>query len=226
MISEEEKELVRRLQNKETRDAALGDLDRLYRNRIISLAIPYLGSESEADDVFQLVLMKVHRSIETKYVHRLPLFSWLARITINACKDHLQARKRKREAYDPGSNTAEGNNKSEFRMMELLVSGSSAGSVSAHPLYEPPCDSVNREGLMSLQKTRSILSACVDSLSEKHRTILLMCDIDGMTYEQIADVLDIPKGTVMSRLFHARKYFEEALNSYGYSKEDLWKRLA
>jgi RNA polymerase sigma-70 factor (ECF subfamily) len=52
------------------------------------------------------------------------------------------------------------------------------------------------------------------TLSDEHRTILLLREVDGLSYEELADVLNVPKGTVMSRLFHARKNFQKSLSRY------------
>lgn len=220
MITDEERDLVVRLQNKETRSAAMFELDAQFKARAIAIAIPYLNSESDAQDVWQLVLMKINRSIETKYVHRLPLFSWICRITINACKDFLQKKKRLRETFEMASKDGA----HSYSTLESLASGSRAGYDMAHPLHVFPAMTETRT-LSSLRKFRSIVSESMNSLSEKHRTILLMADIDGMTYEQISDVLNIPKGTVMSRLFHAREYFEESLENLGYSRAELFRSL-
>ena len=68
------------------------------------------------------------------------------------------------------------------------------------------------EGLR--QELREQMRAAMDSLGERHREILVLREVEGLSYEELSDILEVPKGTIMSRLFHARKNFQQALARY------------
>ena len=58
------------------------------------------------------------------------------------------------------------------------------------------------------------MDKALETLSDEHRSILMLREVDGLSYEELAETLNIPKGTVMSRLFHARKNFQKSLARY------------
>jgi RNA polymerase sigma-70 factor (ECF subfamily) len=58
------------------------------------------------------------------------------------------------------------------------------------------------------------IEAALDELPEYHRAVILLREVEGMSYEDMANVLEVPKGTIMSRLFHARRKMQESLKSY------------
>jgi RNA polymerase sigma-70 factor (ECF subfamily) len=58
------------------------------------------------------------------------------------------------------------------------------------------------------------IRAALDTLPEYHREVILLREVEGLSYEEMAEVLDVPKGTIMSRLFHARRKMQEQLSEY------------
>ena len=58
------------------------------------------------------------------------------------------------------------------------------------------------------------MDKALETLTDEHKSILMLREVDGLSYEELAETLDIPKGTVMSRLFHARKNFQKSLSRY------------
>jgi len=111
-------------------------------------------------------------------------FTWLYRITTNLAIDHVRARKRKRTE-----------------------------AIDAAP--ELPADqSADPDHALGRGELAQVLRASMDELSEKHRAIIVLREIEGLSYEEMAEVLGIRKGTVMSRLFHARQNLQELLRPY------------
>jgi RNA polymerase sigma-70 factor (ECF subfamily) len=165
------------------------DLDRLYRDcqrQAYSVAWAYLKDEEEALDAVQEAFIKAHRSAH-RFEERCRPSTWLYRIVANVCIDRLRRRRSRgqSEAYNP----AEGY---EFE-------GDFVGSL------DDPHSSVENS------EVRRALSDALAKMSEKHRAIIVMREVMGLTYEEIGEALDCPKGTVMSRLFHARRKLRSML---------------
>ncbi|MEM1023869.1 MAG: sigma-70 family RNA polymerase sigma factor [Myxococcota bacterium] len=111
-------------------------------------------------------------------------FTWLYRITTNLAIDHVRARKRRR-----------------------------TDGLDAAP--ELPADaSADPDHHLGRDELARVLRAAMDQLSEKHRAIIVLREIEGLSYDEMAEVLGIRKGTVMSRLFHARQNLQEILRPY------------
>ena len=111
-------------------------------------------------------------------------FTWLYRITTNLSIDHVRARKRKRTE-----------------------------TMDAAPEL-PAGQSADPDHALGRGELAQVLRAAMDQLSEKHRAIIVLREIEGLSYEEMAEVLGIRKGTVMSRLFHARQNLQELLHPY------------
>ena len=67
---------------------------------------------------------------------------------------------------------------------------------------------------MVAEELGAALQKALETLPEHHRAVLLLREVEGMSYDQMAEVLEVPKGTIMSRLFHARRKMQESLASY------------
>lgn len=164
-----------------------------YQNKIIGYSARMLGDQDEAEDVAQEVFIKAYRSLES--FRGDSLFStWIYRIATNLCIDRIRAKKRRpQQAYS----LDEPMDKDEDK------GGREIADFSAEPTRE-----VEREELR--RRVREVMS----EMPEKMRTILIMCDMQGMAYEEIAKVLNCPIGTVKSRLFHARADLGRRLRPY------------
>lgn len=164
-----------------------------YQNRIVGYSARMLNDQDEAEDVAQEVFIKAYRSLHT-FRGDASFSTWIYRIATNLCIDRLRSRKRRpQQAYsldDPLDK-------------EEDSGGRDIADYSAEPNRE-----VEREELR--RRVRQVMA----EMPEKMRTILVMCDMQGMSYEEIAKVLDCPIGTVKSRLFHARADLGRRLRPY------------
>ena len=164
-----------------------------YQNKLIGYSARMLGDQDEAEDVAQEVFIKAYRSLDS-FRGDSQFSTWIYRIATNLCIDRIRARKRRpQQAYS----LDEPMDKDEEK------GGREIADNSAEPTRE-----VEREELRL--RVRQVMS----EMPEKMRTILIMCDMQGMSYEEIAKVLDCPIGTVKSRLFHARADLGRRLRPY------------
>lgn len=188
-MEQDDTELVE-LAQKGDRDAFRQLVER-YQRRVYSICYGMLKNADDSMDVSQEVFVKVYRYLE-KFNFQSSFYTWLYRITVNMCIDHIRKNQRvKKVKYDDGISREDGDE---------------------HTL--PSTLGLNPDKVYGRKELRAKMLEALDSLGEKHRTILILREVDGLSYEEIADVLNISKGTVMSRLFHARRYFQEAIGEY------------
>jgi RNA polymerase sigma-70 factor (ECF subfamily) len=147
-----------------------------------------LNSAEEAEDVTQEVFVKAFKNIRS-YDGRAAVSTWLFKIASNLCVDRARRRKRRSEAVSLD-----------------------AGPESA--LLEPSDATWDPESHAVAIDMRAALDVAIAALSEKLRPVLLLHDVEGLDYKQIADALGIPLGTVKSRLFLARGHLQAALEPY------------
>ena len=178
--------------------AQSGDLDAFnqlvlrYQNLLFSIALRILGDEDTASDALQEALISAFRKLNT--FRGGSLRSWMARIVINACYDEL--RRRKRQPLLPFDQIdADG----EQMESDYWLSDSSA---SLEEQYE------SSELEMAIQK-------CLSSLPPDYRVVFVLVDVECMSYEEAAEAVHIPLGTVKSRLARARMQMRKALQSFG-----------
>jgi RNA polymerase sigma-70 factor (ECF subfamily) len=173
--------------------AAFEQLVTRYQGKIIAYAARMLNDHDEAEDVAQEAFVKAYRSLDS-FRGAASFSTWLYRIVTNLCIDRARMRKRRpQQAYS----LDEPYDKEE----------DSGGREVADTSFEP---SQNAER----DELRRQVRVTVGEMPDKLRQVLVMCDIQGMPYEQIAQVLDCPIGTVKSRLFHARADLARRLRPY------------
>ena len=189
---EKENELVKRAQQGD-RDA-FRQLVETYQRKVYGICIGMLKDPDDSMDVSQEVFIKVYRYLE-KFNFQSSFYTWLYRITVNKCIDYIRKQKRKREVdYDDG----------------ILRDGEVEGDDSLLPSRL----GINPDKVYGRKELRGKMLEALETLSEKHRTILILREVEGLAYDEIAEVLQISKGTVMSRLYHARRYFQDAVQEY------------
>jgi RNA polymerase sigma-70 factor (ECF subfamily) len=165
-----------------------------YQRRIYTIAFGILRNQEDAMDVTQDAFVKVHRNLE-KFQGSSSFYTWLYRIVVNLCIDR---KRRAKKAINVDYDDAISHQEQPHQVGPTLASVSIAG----------PAKELARKEL------REKMQLALDKLSADHREILVLREVEGMAYEEIADVLEIAKGTVMSRLFHARTQFKEAISRY------------
>lgn len=164
--------------------------DRHHR-RAFSIAMGVVKRKSDALDIVQEGFIRVHKHLGT-FQGTSSFSTWLYRIIMNLAIDH---HRRSRRAQS-------------VPLDAVRDDGLAGAALLPHRADGDPGRSVFRKELV-----REI-QAALDALPEHHRKVILLREVEGLSYEEIASVLEVPKGTVMSRLFHARKKLQLALREY------------
>ena len=184
--------LVRRAQAGEQR--AFAELVERYQRKVFAVALGLMKNREDAMDVAQEAFVKVY-----KYLYHFKgdasFYTWLYRITVNICVD-----RHRRKAGDMRDQV-------EFDEIVENAIAPAPGMLSSNIDADPQKAALRAELSIKIQEA-------LNEVPEKHRAILLLREIEGLSYEEIATTLQIPKGTVMSRLFHARKKVQLALSNY------------
>lgn len=166
-------------------DHAFNRLVELYRTSAERVAYHILRTEEAAADAVQDAWIKVHQAIERFEDGNFR--AWLLRIVTNTCYDHLRRQRRR-----PSVSLDE--------MME-----SSNVEFAADAAYIDP------ERAVLHREQRELLMQAIDSLSPWHREVVLLVDVQGYDYGEAAELLDVPLGTVKSRLSRARSCLRDRL---------------
>jgi RNA polymerase sigma-70 factor, ECF subfamily len=187
----DDRELVERAR-KGDHDAFRGLFER-YHRRVYSLAFGMVRNADDALDVVQEAFIKAHRYLD-RFEGTSSFYTWLYRIVVNLAIDHLRKHQRSRQVdFDDA--------------MAHLESDAPAGEEGLLPrlLGSNPSQSLLRKEILQH------IAAALDELSDNHRAVLVMRELEGLSYEEMAEVMRCSKGTIMSRLFHARKNMQRRL---------------
>lgn len=185
--------LVQRARDGDQR--AFKQLVERYQRKVYAVALGMVKDPEDAREVAQEAFVKIYKYLE-HFKGDASFYTWLYRITANLCIDLLRRK------------GARGEEAVEFDD-SLQVEGTDAGlGVLGSRLGTNPQKSVLRRELAER------ITAAIQSLPEAHREILLLREVEGMSYEDLSHTLRIPKGTVMSRLFHARLKMQKILREY------------
>lgn len=178
-------ELVRRVQRGDS--AAFDLLVRKYQHRIGGLISRYIADWSEVQDVAQDTFLRAYRAIGN-FRGDAQFYTWLHRIAVNTAKNHLVATKRRPPTDDIAADDA--------------VQFDAGASLRNN-------DTPERE-MMRQQVERTVLRV-VEALPEELRSAISLREVDGLSYEEIAQRMDCPIGTVRSRIFRAREAIDAEL---------------
>ena len=193
MSQSEDLELVERVQGGD--EDAFKELVERYQRKVYSICYGMLKDSEASLDVSQEVFIKVYRYME-KFNRESSFYTWLYRITVNMCIDHIRKHSKvQRVEYDDRISHESGEVEGEEHILP--------STLGIHP-----------DKVYGRKELREKMLEALETLSEKHRTILILREVEGLSYEEMADVLNISKGTVMSRLYHARRYFQDAIREY------------
>jgi RNA polymerase sigma-70 factor (ECF subfamily) len=155
-----------------------------------------LKDREEARDVAQEAFVKVYKYLD-HFKGDASFYTWLYRITVNICIDVLRRK-----------GSAKGDDHVEFdESVKFDTSEANIGALGTRLGTNPQKSALRRE-------LADRITAAIQQIPEAHRQILLLREVEGMSYEELARTLNIPKGTVMSRLFHARLKMQKILGEY------------
>jgi RNA polymerase sigma-70 factor (ECF subfamily) len=185
-MAEVESVLIRKAKNGDVH--AFENLIEIHRKRVYNIALKMLHNQEDAYDITQEVFIRVFKSMK-EFREEASFSTWIYRITKNACLDELRKRKNKATvSLDEDLETEDGAIK---RQVEDCSPGPDA-------LYES-------------MELRDIVRTAIELLSDEHKFVIILRDLQGFSYEEIAKVLECPEGTVKSRINRARKALKEIL---------------
>jgi len=174
-----------------------------YQGRLLRVAFDIVQNTSDAEDIVQESFVKAFLSLD-KFKNQSSFYTWLHRITFNMAVD-LQRKNQRRggqhfeykEEFNVLNNIRGPNNESKDGEEVPLSQG-----------LEGPQEALLRK------ETGKKIEKVFSQLSDEHRAVITLREIDGLDYEEIAAALGVPRGTVMSRLFYARKALQDALREF------------
>jgi RNA polymerase sigma-70 factor (ECF subfamily) len=178
--------LVRRVQRGDK--GAFDALVLKYQHKLVKLVMRYVRNPAEAEDIAQEAFIKAYRALP-QFRGDSAFYTWLYRIAINTAKNAVVSRDRSPVEYDLDRNSNDESYEMQARMK----------------------DSETPEGLVLTDEIRSTVNAAIDALPEDLRTAIVLRELEGLSYEEIAAAMDCPVGTVRSRIFRAREAIDRRL---------------
>ncbi|MFT4590877.1 MAG: RNA polymerase sigma-70 factor (ECF subfamily) [Gammaproteobacteria bacterium] len=158
-----------------------------YQQRLINLIMRYVHDHSEAMDVAQESFIKAYRALP-KFRGESAFYTWLYRIAINTAKNHMVAARRRPLAYSEDIDDPE-----RYEWHSSLQDNDS-----------PEAQALGEE-------LRETVETAISSLTDDLRTAIMLRELDGLSYDEIAQAMDCPVGTVRSRIFRAREAIDQSI---------------
>ena len=187
-MSLREGRLVRRLKDRD--EKAFREMVEEYRDRVFSLTYRMLGSREEAEDLAQEVFITIFKSIDS-FRGDSKLSTWLYRVTANHCKNRIKYLARRHD-------------RDRAELTERIEGGDGATLATRRPSARPDAQ---LEGAQMEQ----ILQHAIAELDEEQRILVILRDVEDLSYEEICAITELPDGTVKSRLHRARMALRKKL---------------
>jgi len=178
-------QLIQRIQNGEQQAFSL--LVRKYQTRVANILTRYVRSTGDIPDVSQEVFIKVYRSLPN-FRGDSAFYTWLFRITVNTAKNYLTSQSRRPPASDIDADEADG------------YDGSGALK-----------DEDNPEAILHSQEVKRVILDTINNLPDELKSAITLRELEGMSYDEIAQIEGCPIGTVRSRIFRAREAIDKQL---------------
>jgi len=178
--------LVRRVQRGDK--GAFDALVLKYQHKVVKLVMRYVRNPAEAEDIAQEAFIKAYRALP-QFRGDSAFYTWLYRIAINTAKNAIVSRDRSPVEYDLDLQNSEESYAAQGRLK----------------------DSETPEALVMTDEIRATVNAAIDALPEDLRTAIVLRELEGLSYEEIAATMECPVGTVRSRIFRAREAIDHRL---------------
>ena len=159
------------------------------RQKAYQIALSYLKNQEDAEDALQDSLLKIYRGL-SRFQETSRFSTWVYRVVVNTCLDHIKKNKRQKDRIL--SFSGEDHKEDPFDAVSMLR------DESAEP----------ERHMLQKEKTQIIL-ACLERIAPSLREVVVLRDVQGFSYGEIAQILDISEGTVKSRLSRARQAVKE-----------------
>jgi RNA polymerase sigma factor (sigma-70 family) len=181
--------LVKRAQRREP--AAFDVLVRRYQERLYATVYQMTSNHEDANDLLQNIFVKAYRSLG-QFKGQSSFYTWLYRIAVNRTLNFIKRRK----------------DKNHFSLNDVDT------SIESDPDFVELMSHTTPRTEAGLNELQNTLNEAIQKLSESHRAVVIMHDVQGMTHTDIARVMRCSEGTVRSRLFYARQHLQELLAKY------------
>ncbi len=179
---------------------AYAEIVRRYQDRVFTLCARWMGDREVAEEVAQDVFLALYRSLET-FRGDAQLSTWVYRVVVNHCKNRRLYRKRRHmERHEALEGERKDDDDSPKRQIPDIGPGTDA------PLHT--------------REATELLHTALDQLDEEQRQIIVLRDVEDLSYDEISDILGLARGTVKSRLHRARSSLAKVLSRH-VSKEDV-----
>lgn len=162
-----------------------------YQKQMFNIAFRMTGSSEEACEIVQEAFLSAYRSIK-KYRGEARFSTWLYSITVNQTRSRLKEMRSR--VFHEG-----------------LSIDDPPGDDSLSPAVEYPSHQMGVAEQVELKEIRDKVQECINALNDEHREVVVMRDIQGFSYDEIAEMLKVPDGTVKSRLFRARLLLKDSI---------------
>ena len=159
-----------------------------YQSRIIATVFRYVKEKQLAEDISQEAFIKSFKSIDS-FREESSFYTWVYRIAVNTAKNYLVSSKRKGEVL----------------MSDMF---------QEETFYPEKLSVDSPQDLLNANELRDLIFETLSSLGEETRTALSLREFDGLSYEQIAEIVQCPVGTVRSRIFRGREMIEEIIGKH------------
>lgn len=178
-------ELVRRVQAGD--QSAFNLLVLKYQHRVLKLVGRFVNDPTEAEDVAQEAFLKAYRALAS-FRGDSAFYTWLYRIAINTAKNALVSQRRRPVDFD----------------LDLQDPDQYERQAKLKEADTP-------EGVLLTDEIRTVVEEAMEQLPEDLRTAIVLRELEGLSYEEIAEAMDCPVGTVRSRIFRAREAIDKKL---------------
>lgn len=161
-----------------------------YQHKVAQIISKFVGNSADVNDVAQEAFIKAYKAINN-FRGESSFYTWLYRIVVNAAKTYLESNSKRKNHIDVDSE--------EFQSID------SQGVLTSR---ESP------DKIIESQELQQVILSAMNELPEELRQAIMLREVEGMSYEDMADLLQIPIGTVRSRIFRARQFIEEKMSKF------------
>ena len=180
-----DEQLVERVQRGDK--AAFNLLVKKYQHKVVNLIARYVNNPGDVPDVAQEAFIKAYRALPT-FRGESAFYTWLYRIAVNTAKNYLTSQGRRPPSSDVEADEAE----------------SYGGGEALQEVSTP-------ENLALTDEIKRTVFSAIEALPEDLRTAITLRELEGLSYDEIAEIMDCPVGTVRSRIFRAREAIDKKL---------------
>ncbi|MCI6796739.1 MAG: RNA polymerase sigma factor RpoE [Succinatimonas sp.] len=186
--SASDEELVRRVQGGQT--SAYNLLVVRYQHKIIQVAQKFVSDYADASDIAQEAFIKAYKALPN-FRGESSFYTWLYRIAVNVAKSYLEGLSRQKNQVD--------------------VDGEDFESKDTHGVLT---DATTPDRIIESEELKKVILQAVSELPSELRTAFTLREVEGLSYDEIADAVKVPVGTVRSRIFRARQYIESKMQQF------------